>query len=125
MTPFERDLRADLKAGRIDYDQALDRVDAELKRSGDDASLLVVRGILILLSENLKFELTDARVSFERAIATDPESAEAYEELGRYFDVFEPDRKRAEELYRLALAKGAGADCQESLDELLAEREAQ
>lgn len=101
-------------------DEAVPLIEAELA-SAETASLLVLRGVLIQVSEEGPLTLDDARTSFERAIELAPDDAEAYEELGHLHDAVPPDRDKAEELYRLALAKGAGLSCQEALDDLLAE----
>jgi hypothetical protein len=120
MTAGERAIRDRLAQKRLTPDEALPLVEAELAVI-ETSSLLVLRGILIQVSEEGSQTLDDARVSFERAIELAPDDPEAYEELGHLHDAVLPDRDKAEKLYRLALAKGAGASCQEALDELLAE----
>lgn len=87
----------------------------------DVASLHILRGILILVSDTSNLELDDARRAFERAIQLRPEHPEAYEELGHFFDAVLPDRERAEQYYRQALEKGAGQSCKDALQELLDE----
>jgi tetratricopeptide (TPR) repeat protein len=120
MTPGERKIRDGLQTESLTPDQALKLVKEELA-SGETASLLVLRGILTQLSDDPEVTIEEAQVSFERAIALAPDHPEAYEELAHFFDAVMPDREKAERLYRLALAKGAGASCREALDELLAE----
>jgi len=122
MTPRERAIRDGLAHERLTPDEALPLVDSELA-CAETPSLLVLRGILIQVSEGGPLTLDDARTSFERAIELAPDYPEAYEELGHLHDAVLPDRDKAEKFYRLALAKGAGASCQEALDELLAEGE--
>jgi len=120
MTASERAIRDGLQSGHLTPGEALVLVVAELATT-ETPSLLILRGILTQVSEHPTLTLQDARVSFERAIELAPDEPEAYEELGHLFDAVEPDRDKAEELYRLALARGAGATCQKALDELLAE----
>ena len=120
MTPGERAIRDGLARKCLTPDEALPLVDAELA-SAETPSLFVLRGVLIQVSEEGPLTLDDARTSFERAIALAPDDPEAYEELGHLHDVVLFDRDKAEKLYRLALAKGAGASCQEALDDLLAD----
>jgi len=120
MTAGERAIRDGLHSRTLTPDEALVLVVAELATT-ETPSLLVLRGILTQISEHPSLTLQDARASLERAIELAPDEPEAYEELGHFFDAVEPDRDKAEEFYRLALARGAGAACQEALDEQLAE----
>jgi tetratricopeptide (TPR) repeat protein len=120
LIPPEHAIRDRLRQGEITPDQALVLVETELA-TAETSSLLVLRGMLTLVSERSTFTLQHARASFERAIELAPDDAEAYEELAHFFDAVEPDRERAERFYRLAVAKGAGAACQDALDQLLAE----
>jgi hypothetical protein len=120
MTDGERDIRNGLRRRWLTPDEALVLVDAELARV-ETPSLLVLRAVLVQLGDDPDLALDEARVSLERAIELAPDDPEAYEELGHFFDVVVPDRYRALRLYRLALAKGAGASCRDALEELLAE----
>ncbi len=118
--PDETAIREALRQRRLSPDEALPLVQAELAVA-ETASLCVLRGVLIQLSDSGTETLDDARASFERATQLAPDDPEGYEELGHYFEAVMPDRERAEAFYRLALARGAGQACQEALDELLAE----
>lgn len=120
MTTAERAIRDRLARKSLTPDEALPLVEAELA-SAETPSLLVLRGILIQVSERGPQTLDDARASFERATALAPDDPDAYEELGHLHDAVLPDREKAERYYRQALAKGAGASCREALDALLAE----
>ena len=120
MTDGEREIRKGLRRRWLTPDEALLLVDAELAKA-ETPSLLVLRAVLVQLSEHAGLTLDNARVSLERAIELAPDDPEAYEELGHFFDAVVPDRDRALRLYRLALARGAGASCREALEELLAE----
>jgi len=120
MTDGERDIRDSLRRRRLTPDQALLLVDAELAK-GETPSLLVLRAVLVQLAEDPTLTLDEARISLERAIELAPDDPDAYEELAHFFDAVVPDRERALRLYRLALAKGAGASCRDALEELLAE----
>src|SRR5262245_2081527 len=92
--PSETEIRSGLKSGSLTPDVALPLVNAAL-RHDDVASLHVLRGILILLSDSADVELDDARKAFERAIEISPDRPEAYEELGHYFDAVMRDREKA------------------------------
>lgn len=120
MTPREQKIREDLRSGWMDVDDALWVVKRELE-TNESASLLILQAVLIQLSSSGSHGLDDARRCLERAIELAPDDGEAYEALGRFYDSAEPDRVKAEMFYRLALAKGAGEECQQALDELLAQ----
>ena len=120
MSPEERDIRHGLRKRWLTPDEGLVLVDSQLAVA-ETPSLLVLRGILVQLSETPGLGLDDARASFERAIELAPDDPEPYEELGHFFDAVMADRDRAIRLYRLALSKGAGDSCREALDELLVE----
>ncbi len=118
----ERKIRSRFGAG-LSAEAALREVETAL-RLQESAALWLLRGHYILLSDNLPGlpaepgePLSEVRRSYERAIELDPNSPEAHEELGRYFDLNERPLK-AREYYRLALAKGAGEDCAQALREL-------
>jgi len=89
MTPREQAIRTALAEKRLTPDQALPLVDAELE-SSEAASLLVLRGILIQVSDEGPYTLEDAQSSFERAIELAPDDPEAYEELGHLHDAVIP-----------------------------------
>lgn len=117
----EADIRAALANRTLTPDEALPLVDAALMQR-NAASLHVLRATLIQLSEASNLTLEDARASLERAVDLAPDDPEAYEELGHFFDAVMPDRQKAEECYRLALARGAGPACREALEELRVDR---
>jgi tetratricopeptide (TPR) repeat protein len=62
-----------------------------------------MRGDLIQLgAEDIPYELTDALASYERAIAIDPKCAEAYEEIGHFYDAVMGDAERAKPFFHRA-----------------------
>jgi tetratricopeptide (TPR) repeat protein len=62
--------------------------------------LWCMRGDLIqLASESCSHSLEDAEACFLRAIDIDPSFAEAYEELGHFYDAVMDDEKRAESYF--------------------------
>ena len=120
MSPREEKIRNDVRSGWITLSDALGVVKKELEAE-ETPSLLILQAVLTQLVDDPSETLEDARLCLERAIALAPDGHEAYEELGHFYDAVMPDREKAETFYRLALARGAGAGCQEALDELLAE----
>jgi tetratricopeptide (TPR) repeat protein len=81
------------------------------------------RGDLIqLLHEDLaSYSLTDARVSYQRALAANPNDPEAYESLGYFFDAVDEQLDEAERMFRRAIQLGAGVGSWVGLARVLAE----
>ncbi len=114
-----------------DYLEALTHCDGEADldtlRMADDAvaafprspRLWCRRGDLILLAcAESTYTLADARESYQRALAIDPENPEALQELGHFFDAVEPQPELAEEYFRRAIDRGATVHAFVSLAEL-------
>jgi Flp pilus assembly protein TadD len=67
-----------------------------------------LKGHLIQLSDGKQYNLADARRCYEQAVELAPESPEAYESLGFFFDSIESDPNRAEIAFRRAAELGGG-----------------
>jgi hypothetical protein len=77
--------------------------DIAVQKFPDSAKLWCLRGDLIQLGPADGPGLDEALACYERAVAIDPMFAEAYEEMGHFFDAVMPDPKRA----RLAFHQAA------------------
>ena len=67
------------------------------------AELWCMRGDLIQLgSADCVYGLEDALACYEQATSVDPKFAEAYEEIGHFYDAVVPDPKRARSAFRKA-----------------------
>ena len=86
------------------------------------AKLWCLRGDLIQLGTlEANYELEDALLSYEQALAVDPDSAEAYESIGYFYDAVMDDPQSAEPAFRKAIILGAGADSYYGFARVLAE----
>lgn len=86
------------------------------------ARLWCLRGNLIqLASLEANYETGDALRSYERALAADPDCAEAYESIGYFYDALMDDPRSAEPAFRKAISLRAGADSYRGLARVLAE----
>ncbi|MBI3191455.1 MAG: hypothetical protein HYZ36_02235 [Pedosphaera parvula] len=88
----------------------------------DSARLWQIRGDMIQLgSEGSPYALSEALVSYQKAISIDPRFARAHESIGYYFDVIEVDLERAEAAFRAAIDCGGEASSYAGLARVLAE----
>jgi tetratricopeptide (TPR) repeat protein len=73
----------------------------------ESSKLWCLRGDLIQLgADDIPYELADSLASYERAIAVDPKCAEAYDEIGHFYDAIMGDAERAKPFFdRAALLK--------------------
>jgi Tfp pilus assembly protein PilF len=85
------------------------------------AELWLMRGDAIQLSDSKEWSLQDVETSYLRAIDLDPESPDAYEELGRFLWSVMDDPRRAAEYLREAIRLGAGESVEEALRDAEAE----
>ena len=76
-------------------------------RRGDLIELIMVTPLGE--TNTTQYKTADALYSYERAAALDPTCAEAFEEIGYYWDVSGDDFERAEAAFRKAIELGAGA----------------
>jgi tetratricopeptide (TPR) repeat protein len=82
--------------------------DAAVTAHPSSVRLWCRRGDLIQLGpEETPHALEDARASYERALQLDPDSADALESLGHYFDAVEPDESLAESYLAKSIERGA------------------
>jgi uncharacterized protein HemY len=100
-----RDIRARIAPDAANADDCIAEVDGALRECPGSSRLWCLRGDLIQLAPKTTLHtLADAREAYERALALDPSSAEACEELGFYFDSVQDDPAAAEPYFRKALA---------------------
>lgn len=86
------------------------------------AKLWCIRGDLIQLSEpDSGYTLNDALKSYEQAIASDPDCAEAYESIGYYYDAVMDDPQMALPPFRKAFSLDQGVGTYLGLARVLAE----
>lgn len=86
--------------------KVINLADEAIKEFRDSAELWLLRGSLIELGdEDCPYGLEEAATCFEKAVEIDPNYIEAWEEIGHYYDVIEPNEilsrkafKKAEEL---------------------------
>jgi tetratricopeptide (TPR) repeat protein len=83
------------------------------------AALWCLRGDIIQLGDGTGPELPEALASYERAVALDPNCAEAYEEIGNYFDVIEDNPAKAESYFRKAIELDGRESAHEALADVL------
>src|SRR5262249_7024510 len=89
----------------------------------ESARLWWLRGGMIQVgSEGIDYTLTDARMSYERALQVAPDNPEALESLGYFFDAVEPDAVAAERYFRRAIECGGGKTAFIGLAELYVEQ---
>jgi tetratricopeptide (TPR) repeat protein len=88
--------------------EALRLVEDGLCAFPKSAKLLCMKGDLIQLSDELRYELADALLCYQQAAEIAPESPEAFESLGFFFDAIESDLNRAEIAFRKAVELGGG-----------------
>ena len=78
-------------------------VDEAVRVFPRSARLWVMRGDIIQLgSESCPHPLEEALRSFQRAVEIDPQFAEAWDELGHYYDAVLDDEKTAQEYFEKA-----------------------
>ncbi len=75
------------------FDEALELIE-QIPENFRTSEIYLLKGICIQLSENLKFDLREAEVSFKKAIELDSNHIEAKMELGWfYFNVLDESQK--------------------------------
>lgn len=84
------------------FDEALELIE-QIPENFRISEIFLLKGICIQLSENLKFDLNEAEVSFKKAIELDSKNVDAKMELGWfYFNVLD-DSKKADKQFGDAL----------------------
>lgn len=102
--------------------KALRLVEDGLSAFPSCAKLLCMKGDLIQLSDGLEYQLADALHCYQQAADFAPESPEAFESLGFFFDAIENDLGRAETAFRRAAKLGGGPNTYAGLARVLSER---
>jgi tetratricopeptide (TPR) repeat protein len=103
-------------------EEALSLTETALQKCQRSADLQCLFGDLSQLSDQGKYKSEHALAAYEKAVALDPEWAEAYAGIGYYWDVYGDDLVRAETAFRKAIELGAEADSYAGLARVLAER---
>jgi tetratricopeptide (TPR) repeat protein len=102
--------------------EAMDLVEASLKKLPTSPALWVRRGQLIQLHDgSLPYTLEDSLKSFEKAVELCPTFAKAYVEIGYYLDAIAGDLPGAEAAFRRAVELDGGANAYEGLGRVLAQ----
>ena len=100
----------------------IDALDDILEAEGASAELLILRGQLIqLVADGRPDELEEAFACYQEALALDPGSAEAHEEIGHFLDDVADDPAEAAEFFRKAIELGAGPSAEEALRDVLSQ----
>lgn len=94
-----------------------------LAQHPDSAKLHCLFGDLIQLSDAFpEYELSDALKAYEKAAVLDPSCAEAFEEIGYYYDAIDEDLEKSEAAFRRAVELGGGEQSYAGLGRVLVER---
>lgn len=100
----------------------IDAIDDILDAEGRSVELLILRGQLIqLVADDRPDELEEAFACYQEALALDPGSAEAHEEIGHFLDDVADDPVEAIPFFRKAIELGAGASAHDGLREVLSQ----
>ena len=114
-------IRAELAKTDEATEEVVNKVDQALKQFPLSPALWCLRGDLIQLSDHEGYTLEDALNSYKRAIELDPNNAEPYEAIGRFYNAVNDDPARAEAYFRKAVALGGGEGSERGLAEVLEE----
>ena len=104
----------------------IDAIDDILEAEGASVELLILRGQLIqLVADGRPEELEEAFACYQEALALDPGSAEAHEEIGHFLDDVADEPAEAIPFFRKAIELGAGASAEEGLRDVLSQLESE
>ncbi|HXU46834.1 MAG TPA: hypothetical protein VN783_15000 [Thermoanaerobaculia bacterium] len=115
------------KRGRARTEDVEKAEDALAEHPGS-ADLWILRGDLILLSDDGDHPLDAALESYRTAVAKEPDHLEAHLQLGHYLDAVADDPAAAAPWFRRAIELGGGAAAERAIAsvlEQLREREAE
>ena len=98
---------------------ALEIMHKALTQYPDSPALWCLRGNLIQLSDGCEFSLADAKDSYLQAIALNPDYAEAYEELGHFYNAVDENLTKSEEYFRKSIALGGSEESEKGLADVL------
>lgn len=83
--------------------------DEAIRAFPNSARLWIMRGNLIQLGpESCRHALEESLASYQRAVEIDPQFADAWDEIGHYYDVVLGEEKTAQEYFEKA--KGVRSD---------------
>jgi tetratricopeptide (TPR) repeat protein len=86
------------------------------------AKLLCLKGDLIQLSDGGQYDLADAQRCYQRAADLAPDSSEAFESLGFFYDAIDSNLEQAEIAFRRAAELGGGPNTYAGLARVLSGR---
>jgi hypothetical protein len=110
------------RRGQASATEALRLVEEGLCAFPRSAKLLCMKGDLIQLSDGEEYQLKDALRCYQQAARVAPESPEAFESLGFFFDAIESDPAQAETAFRRAVELGGGPHTYAGLARVLSSR---
>jgi hypothetical protein len=79
--------------------KSINLADEAVRTFPGSAKLWVMRGDLIQLVESCPYPLEEALRSYQRAVEVDPQFAEAWEEIGHYYDVILSDEVEGQKYF--------------------------
>jgi tetratricopeptide (TPR) repeat protein len=83
--------------------ETIELADQAVKDHPDSPELQVLRGHLILLGdEDCPYDSNEAVICFQKAVEIDPEYAEAWEEIGHFYEAVEPDQTLSRKAFEKA-----------------------
>ena len=116
------DIRRRVARLGVATEEDIDAIDDILEAEGPSVELLILRGQLIqLVVDGRPDELEEAFACYQEALALDPGSAEAHEEIGHFLDDVAEEPAEAVAFFRKAIELGAGASAHEGLREVLSQ----
>jgi tetratricopeptide (TPR) repeat protein len=119
-TEFHEEIRRKIADAGGTSPALLKEIDRELTQR-PSASLWVLRGDALQLSDGGATALDEAERSYREALDLDPNFGEAYEALGHFVFAVRDDAAASSAYFRRALELGAGQSALEGLDESEAE----
>jgi Flp pilus assembly protein TadD len=120
MSSPEKFIRAEMQGAGRATPELVRRIDAALEHN-PTATLWILRGDAIQLSDEATYSLSDAEQSYLHAIELDPASHQAYESLGHFHYAVMDDAATAKTFFERAIALGGGESLSEGLRNAVAE----
>ena len=87
--------------------RAFNLVEKGLEQFPESSRLWILKGDLIQVDESERYQLEDALESYRTAVRVEPDSAEAHESLGHYFNAVDDSPQEAERHFRKAVKLGS------------------
>jgi len=120
MDPRLSDIRKRVARDGEATESDIEELDDILESEGPTVDLLILRGQLIqLIGDDDPEALDEAFACYQEAVALDPLSAEAHEEIAHFLDDVADEPAEAETFFRKAIELGAGETAREGLAQVL------